>query len=91
MHKRLDHEDMQREQQNNKHGHTRWTVDKIKTKQNKMPYYTGFHDDQFKMILNFLAPTPEVPFVATKKLNKVVYTLPLEQQFDFDFAHLATI
>ena len=94
---RLDHEDVRREQQNDKHRLTRWTVDKIK---NKMVYYTGFSEDKFKLILNFLAPTPEVPFVATKKLKKVLDTLSLEQQFllvmvklrqNFDLAHLATI
>ena len=94
---RLDHVDVRREQQNDKHRQIRWTVDKVK---NKMGYYTDFSKDKFTLILNFLAPTPEVPFVATKKLKKVLDTLSLEQQFllvmvklrqNFDLAHLATI
>ena len=94
---RLNHEALQRELQHCKHGQARWTADKIK---NQMSYYTGFTYDDFKKILKFLAPTDKVPFTTTRKLEKAVDALSLEQQFllvmiklrqNFDFMHLATL
>lgn len=93
---RLNNEQLRRELQENKIKNS-LTVDKV---MKEIKYYTGFEYDKFKLILNFLAPTNQLPFTSSESVKKIVRDLTVEQQFllvlmklrqNFDFKHLAQL